>query len=53
MYESNWFVSAAMGDTYDTAALHVRDALNRAGASGGETAAVMGGNARRVYGLQE
>ena len=37
MYESNWFVSAAMGDTYETAALHVRDALERKGASGAET----------------
>ena len=51
MFEGNWFVSQGMGYTYQRGVDLVTEALGRAGASAAETAAVMGGNAARIYRL--
>ena len=51
MYESNWFVSRALGDDYDKTFRLVKAALARAGASAEQMDAVFSGNARRVYRL--
>lgn len=51
MFESNWFVSSAMGDQYDKTFGLVKAALDRAGATVEQTEAVFSGNAKRVYRL--
>ena len=51
MYESNWFVSRALGDKYDKTFGLVKAALVRAGATAEQTDAVFSGNAKRVYRL--
>merc|ERR1712216_19291 len=48
MYESNWFVSKAMGDLYDSTFKHVSTSLVRLQASEEEKQAVFVGNALRV-----
>ena len=49
MYESNWFVSNAMGDKYDSTFKHIQEACTRLGATEAETAAIFSTNATRVY----
>eukprot|EP00656_Telonema_subtile_P013011 TRINITY_DN16593_c0_g1_i1.p1 TRINITY_DN16593_c0_g1~~TRINITY_DN16593_c0_g1_i1.p1 ORF type:complete len:218 (-),score=47.84 TRINITY_DN16593_c0_g1_i1:228-881(-) len=51
LYESNWFVSEAMGDGYDRSAQLLLDACVRASASEEQLQLVFAGNARRVYQL--
>ena len=47
--ESNWFVSKAMGCSYDASFAKLNDALDAIGASDADRRAVFYENARRVY----
>ena len=49
LYESNWFVSAAMGDPYGKTAGRVLAACKRAGATALQIHQVFVGNAKKVY----
>ena len=51
IYESNWFVNAAMGHTYEETLKLVEASCKRLGASDEETDLVFAANARRVYRL--
>lgn len=51
LYESNWFVSEAMGDVYDRTPTLLLKACERAGASEADLHKVFAGNARKVYKL--
>merc|ERR550514_1709410 len=51
LYESNWFVSAAMGDPYDKTAKLLKAACERASATEADLRKVFAGNARRAYSL--
>jgi len=53
LYESNWFVSEAMGDTYDRTASLLKAACERAGATEADLYKVFAGNAIKVYSLSE
>jgi L-fuconolactonase len=51
LYESNWFVNEAMGDSYDTAAKLLLEACARAGATAADLAKIFRGNAIKAYRL--
>ena len=51
LYESNWFVSEASGDHYCRAAVFLKAACERAGATAEQMEAVFQGNARKCYTL--
>lgn len=51
LYESNWFVSEAMGDKYDTTAHLLLAACKRSGATDEDVRKVFADNARKVYSL--
>lgn len=51
LYESNWFVSEAMGDTYDKTASLLHEACLRAGATEEDLRKVFHDNACKVYSL--
>lgn len=51
LYESNWFVCEAMGDSFDKTANLLLEACNRAGASEEDISKVFRGNAIKAYGL--
>lgn len=51
IYESNWFVSEALGDAYDKTAIMLLQACRRAKATKEDLHKVFVGNACRVYGL--
>jgi len=52
LYESNWFVSEAMGDSYDKTANLLLAACKSAQASESDISNVFANNARKVYGLE-
>jgi L-fuconolactonase len=51
LYESNWFVNEAMGDSYDTTARLLLEACVRAGATEGDLEKAFRGNAIKAYRL--
>ena len=51
LYESNWFVNVAMGDSYGKTARALEAALDRAGATPEEKAKVFVENAKKAYRL--
>lgn len=51
LYESNWFVSEALGDSYDKTASLLLAACHRAGATTEDLRKVFKGNACKVYSL--
>jgi len=51
LYESNWFVNDAMGDTYDKTAQLLYDGCKRAGATAEDLRRVFHDNACKVYQL--
>merc|ERR1740120_235694 len=51
LYESNWFVSAAMGDNYARTPSRLLSACKRAGATKADLRKVFADNARKVYRL--
>eukprot|EP00747_Dinoflagellata_sp_TGD_P209860 gnl/TRDRNA2_/TRDRNA2_83239_c0_seq1.p1 gnl/TRDRNA2_/TRDRNA2_83239_c0~~gnl/TRDRNA2_/TRDRNA2_83239_c0_seq1.p1 ORF type:complete len:112 (-),score=22.26 gnl/TRDRNA2_/TRDRNA2_83239_c0_seq1:63-368(-) len=52
LYESNWFVSEATGDSYDKTANLLLAACKRANASESDIRKVFAENARKVYSLE-
>eukprot|EP00928_Gymnodinium_smaydae_P026330 TRINITY_DN20711_c0_g1_i1.p1 TRINITY_DN20711_c0_g1~~TRINITY_DN20711_c0_g1_i1.p1 ORF type:complete len:173 (-),score=25.76 TRINITY_DN20711_c0_g1_i1:134-652(-) len=51
LYESNWFVSEAKGDTYDASAIMLLEACKRAGATASDLQKVFRDNAIKAYSL--
>jgi len=53
LYESNWFVSEALGDSYDKTAKLLHAACLKRGATEADLKKVFADNARRAYRLEE
>lgn len=51
LYESNWFVNEAMGDSYDRSAKLLHEACLKKGATDADLQNVFANNARRAYRL--